>query len=324
MFLLEESIKLLWKILEEGKANKEHTNKQHLEFLKVASKAVRRTLSYIRDENKRNTKIEEELSDLWADVAVAAQPFDPDLANRCYIKGNYWANPDKWQVDKVEEAGIEIERIEAEIGNYFKGRVRIKKSKQQKTIEKPENLPNEELSNAKENNKEFGHETIKISKPWYKTIWAIVAGLIIFMAALTTLILNFNKIKEKFTQNNFNKTTTETKSDESKFSRSPKEICEDIRSRPVFQQEDTAKYYTGLMVRWSLRLKLVSKLDEKTVRVLMRTDEFLEEQILFTVEISKYPQIKFAKENTLIWVSGEIKKIEPPLIHLSNVSLVFE
>lgn len=168
---------------------------------------------------------------------------------------------------------------------------------------------------------------IRAHKPWYKRIWAIVAGLIIFLAALTTLILNLNKIKENIPQNDFNKTTTESKyykKDENIFSRSPKEICEDIRSKPVFQQEDTAKYYTGLMVRWRLRLKLVSKLDEKTVSVLMRTDEFLEEQILFTVEISKYPQLKFAKENKLIWVSGEIKKINPPMIQLSDVSLVFE
>lgn len=188
-------------------------------------------------------------------------------------------------------------------------------------------LPNEEISNPKENNQEFGHDTIKTSKPWSKRIWAIVVGLIIFLAALTTLILNLDKIKEKIPQNNVNKTTTDTKTDkkdENKFALSPKEICEDIRSRPVFQQEDAAKYYTGLKVRWCLRLKLISKMDEKTVRVLMRTDEWLEEQILFTVEILKYPQLRFAKENTVIWVSGEIKKVEQPLIHLSNVSLEFE
>ena len=74
-------------------------------------------------------------------------------------------------------------------------------------------LPKEELSKPKENNQEFGHDTIKTSKPWYKRIWAIVAGLIIFLAALTTLILNLDKIKEKVPQNDFNKTNTETKTD---------------------------------------------------------------------------------------------------------------
>jgi len=41
------------------------------------------------------------LSELWANVALAPRPFDSDLAERCYIKSNYWANPDNW-------SGVEI------------------------------------------------------------------------------------------------------------------------------------------------------------------------------------------------------------------------
>ncbi len=180
MSLLEESIKLLWKILEEGKANKEHITNQQNEFLKTATKAVRQTLSYIRDENKRDKKTEEELSELWADVALAARPFDSDLAERCYIKSNYWANPDKWSKEEVEKAGIEIERIGTEIRNHFKGKARAKKSKQQKAIEKTE------LGN-KEPGRKFS----------WKKIWAIVISSILVLAALTTLILNLDKIKNK-------------------------------------------------------------------------------------------------------------------------------
>lgn len=199
-------------------------------------------------------------------------------------------------------------------------------------------LPKEKLSNTKENSQELEHDTIRARKPWYKQAWTIIIVIIIIIGGIWTVIQIYesetfknlfahSKIKEKIPQNDINKTTTDTKTDkkdENKFAISPKEICEDIRSRPVFQQEDAAKYYTGLKVRWCLRLKLISKMDEKTVRVLMRTDEWLEEQILFTVEILKYPQLGFAKENTVIWVSGEIKKVDQPLIHLSNVSLEFE
>lgn len=164
MSLLEELIKLQWKVFEKGKASKEHTKKQQNEFLKVASKAVRRTLSYIRDENKRDTKTEVELADLWADVAVAARPFDSDLAGRCYIKGNYWANPDKWSDEEVEKAGIEIKRIEKEIGDYFKGKARPKKSKQQRTIEKAK-LPNGGLSNSQN----AVNKGDKYNEKWYQT-----------------------------------------------------------------------------------------------------------------------------------------------------------
>jgi len=181
MLLLEESIKLLWKVLKEGKANKEHINSQQYEFLRVASKAVRQTLSYIKDENKRDTKTEEELSELWANVALAARPFDSDLAERCYLKGNYWANPNSWSDEEIKNAGIEIGCIDTEIRNHFKGKARAKKSKQQKAIEKTEQ----------------GNEESKKKFSW-KKIGTIVVSSILVLAAFTTLMLNLDKIKEMF------------------------------------------------------------------------------------------------------------------------------
>lgn len=188
-------------------------------------------------------------------------------------------------------------------------------------------LPNEEISNTKGNNQELGHDSIKTRKPWYKTIWAIVAGLIIFLAALTTLILNLDKIKEKIPQNDFNKTIIETKSDkkdENIFSLSPKEIFEEIDSRPVFQRKDARKHYVGLKVKWRLHLSSVTKWNEKTVEVHMYDMQVLSPSISCVVEISRYPQLKVAKENSVIWVSGEISQIHELGIHLSNVSLEFE
>jgi hypothetical protein len=178
MFLLEESINLLWKVLEEGKTSKENLNNQQREFLKVASKAVRRTLSYI-GENKKNIKTQKELSDLWAAVALAARPFDSDLAERCYQKGNYWANPDNWSDEEVKKAGIEIGRIDAEIRRHFKGNARAKKSKQQITTKK-----------IGQRNKG------SIKKFSWKKIWTIVVSSIVILAAFTTLILNLDKIYE--------------------------------------------------------------------------------------------------------------------------------
>jgi hypothetical protein len=53
---------------------------------------------------------------------------------------------------------------------------------------------------------------------------------------------------------------------ENKFALSPKEIFEDIDSRPVFQQKDAWKYYIGLKVKWRLCLISISMLDEKNSR----------------------------------------------------------
>ncbi len=181
MLLLEELLKLLWTVLKEGKANKEHINSQQYEFLKVASKAVRQTLSYIRSEHKRDTTTEEKLSELWANVALAARPFDSDLAERCYLKGNYWADPNSWSDEEVKNAGIEIGRIDTEIRNHFKGKARAKNSKQQKAIKKTEQ----------------GNGESKKKLSW-KKLGTIVVSSILVLAALTTLILNLDKIKEIF------------------------------------------------------------------------------------------------------------------------------
>lgn len=173
--MLEESIKLLWKVLEEGKANKERLNNQKQEFLKASSKAVRQTLFYIR-ENKRDTKTEAELSDLWAEVALVTQPFDPNLAERCYLKGNYWANPDIWSDEEIENAGIELNRIEQEVRDYFKGKAGTKKSQQKKSIDKPEKLPNDEILDFQNSST----ESKKNSERWYqsRTIQASLIGIV--------------------------------------------------------------------------------------------------------------------------------------------------
>ncbi len=34
-----------------------------------------------------------------------------DLADRCFLKGDYWANPDIWSDQEIREARIEIDRV---------------------------------------------------------------------------------------------------------------------------------------------------------------------------------------------------------------------
>ena len=209
--MLRELIELLEKVYEEAKAHKEHENNRRNEFLKVASKAVRQTLAYIghigRDENKRDLRTEEKLSDLWAKVALAAQSFDSDLAERCYLKGNYWANPDNWGDEEVKNDRIEIERIGAEIGKYFKGEAKAKKPKQQRVGEQTAKLSNDDHLNPNVSDKELGQGTIRTQKPWYKKMWAIILAIASVLVLFTTLVINYYEIKEK----HFDKKSQSTK-----------------------------------------------------------------------------------------------------------------
>lgn len=121
--MLDKTLSTIIQIFEE---NKNRKRKQMRLFLKAALEALTETRIYIGHNVRDRTK-EERLARLWSKVALTAQPLNPDLAGRYQIKANYWANPDRWTDEEIEEAKIEIERIEKEINNYFKGKLKAKK-----------------------------------------------------------------------------------------------------------------------------------------------------------------------------------------------------
>jgi hypothetical protein len=58
----------------------------------------------------------------------------------------------------------------------------------------------------------------------------------------------------------------------------------------------------------------------------MSAEGIIGRKISCSVDISRYPQLKVAKQGSVIWVSGEINNYLDMLgsIELSNVSLEFE
>ncbi len=85
-----------------------------LNAIREALQATRTYVSNLNSGMPANRKQEEELSDLWSTAAVAARHIDRELAHRLDIKGCYWLEPDTWAVDDIYEAGIKLERVEAE------------------------------------------------------------------------------------------------------------------------------------------------------------------------------------------------------------------
>lgn len=54
----------------------------------------------------RSTTRESRLSRHWTDAAAALHGIDDDLAIRCRLKGEYWADPERWSQRQVKEARI--------------------------------------------------------------------------------------------------------------------------------------------------------------------------------------------------------------------------
>jgi len=85
-------------------------------------KALHETNKYIRknkETSSRDHEKEEELSNLWVAVAIAIKSISKDLADRCYIKGEYWRAPESWTVDNIEESRIGLDGMEKELNKLI-------------------------------------------------------------------------------------------------------------------------------------------------------------------------------------------------------------
>src|SRR5574344_305821 len=81
------------------KENNNHNNVEYEVALLAIYTATTETKNYISSLGKRKKHAKEkerQLSELWIKAGVKLRNIDNDLAQRCIIKADYWANPDEW------------------------------------------------------------------------------------------------------------------------------------------------------------------------------------------------------------------------------------
>ncbi len=93
---------------------RQYKSQKYDEALHALHKAVHETNKYING-TKHNVEQELELSNLWGQAAIKARNLSKDLAKRCYIKSEYWQDPDSWSFSKIKSDGICLTRIENEL-----------------------------------------------------------------------------------------------------------------------------------------------------------------------------------------------------------------
>lgn len=184
--------------------------------------------------------------------------------------------------------------------------------------------------------KEYEGRTIRVPKPWYKKIWVKIIGGLGVLVLITTLLLNLKAIKEWFYSPRIETSTPiETQlslTNENKLSVTLKEICRDIDSRPLLQQEETAKRYIGINIQEEhLKLFDIHEYPEDgtfdlTMILPHESDEsyLTGRKIFCTIERDKHPQLNAAKKGLEFYVSGQIKDAGSTYIELSDVSLKFD
>jgi hypothetical protein len=88
-----------------------------LNAIKAIHKAATETnfyLRYIQEGKQANTEKERELSMLWYEAMSAIQPINPELAEKCLIKGQCWSDPRLFNSKKYEGVPLSIDYMFSE------------------------------------------------------------------------------------------------------------------------------------------------------------------------------------------------------------------
>jgi hypothetical protein len=113
-----EKVKLVFSGLEQGiHIVKNYVNKKEEKYelaLYAIYTATTETKNYISTWGRRknhDTEKEIQLSKLWNEAGIKLRHIDNDLAQKCIIKADYWANPDEWTQGDIKASKVSLDLV---------------------------------------------------------------------------------------------------------------------------------------------------------------------------------------------------------------------
>jgi hypothetical protein len=101
-------------------------------------------------------------------------------------------------------------------------------------------------------------------------------------------------------------------------------ITEAIDSAPPLQQNDIAKNYIGLHVRWEARLFSAEKGKNDLVRLTLDFSDKTSELVTCSVQLSEYRELGILPKGASITVIGKIKEVKRNQVSLEGVQLLIQ
>jgi len=98
-------------LLKAKQKEKSERTDQALYALYAAVNETKAYISYLESGRRRNRKREFAIARLWHDASVPLRKVDRGLAERCFIKGGYWLEPDTWSELMVNKKRIGLDQI---------------------------------------------------------------------------------------------------------------------------------------------------------------------------------------------------------------------
>jgi len=93
------------------KASDKEEYKKALLTLYLAANETRIYIATLKRRKRPDRDREARLSRLWSEAAVELREIDPDLAKRCLLKGEYWADPTRWTDQQIADARISLKEL---------------------------------------------------------------------------------------------------------------------------------------------------------------------------------------------------------------------
>jgi len=98
-------------LIREGKKRRTDRTDQALYALYTALNETKAYVERLESGKRRNRKTEWAIAKLWHDASVPLRDVDPDLADRCFIKGSYWMEPDTWTDVRIKRKRIKLDQV---------------------------------------------------------------------------------------------------------------------------------------------------------------------------------------------------------------------
>jgi hypothetical protein len=98
-------------LIREGKKHRNERIDQALFALYTALNETKAYVEMLESGKRRDRKKEYAIAKLWHDASVPLRDIDPDLADRCFMKGSYWMEPDVWTDAMIKRKRIKLDQV---------------------------------------------------------------------------------------------------------------------------------------------------------------------------------------------------------------------
>lgn len=99
------------KLANDEKQKDREDYKKALLSVYLAANETKLYVATLKRRKKADIKRQAELSRLWTQAAVEIRELDAALAQKCLLRGDYWADPTEWTQEELESARISLKEI---------------------------------------------------------------------------------------------------------------------------------------------------------------------------------------------------------------------